>query len=348
MTAPWWATFGPAETTRRCGGLQHRLRWEAGRLTVPDHPEAEAELVLGTLGGDQPECIRLLRAWGEHSDDLDVLMLGPRSSTDMLTVDSDDAEQVRLGPAGWVGHVPRAGPAPGRVIPGMPLTWGSLWFSILRSFAVNARGLPHGTTAHGPGRAARATQMATLRATQGGAFLSRGPGGARAFVRGMSQDLARELARRADLLELLALGPAFQFRLSAAVAAAWSERDPGTAHPALTAALAGRLAPAVAAWLHINPDDVSCSIGAQRAITEHGGGSKRMRAAMPVSWLSEVWAPGLALVDGHLVTGITRAEFPNADVLALEVPGGEPAALAIRCQSSVGSSQSPRWRIIRA
>lgn len=66
---------------------------------------------------------------------------------------------------------------------------------------------------------------------------------------------------------------------------------------------------------------------------------------MPVSWLSEVWAPGLALVDGHLVTDITRAEFPDADVLTLEVPGGEPAALAVQCQSDASSSQVPRWRI---
>jgi len=336
MTAPWWATFGPAEATRRCGGLEHRLRWEAGRLTVPDHPEAEGELVLGALGGDQPECIRLLRAWGEHTDDLDVLMLGPRSSADTLTAGSRDAEQLRRGPAGWASHAPRPGPAPGGVIPGMPLTWGSLWFSTLRSFAVNARGPSRGTAAYGPGHAARATQMARLRAARGGAH---------AFMPGTGQDPDRELARRAELLDLLELGPAFQFRLSAAVAAARSQHDPGTARPALAAALAGRLAPAVAAWLHINPDDVSCSIGVERAITEQGGGRKGIRAAMPVSWLSEVWAPGLALVDGHLVTGIIRAGFPDADVLALEAPGGEPAALAVQCQGDASSSQLPRWRI---
>jgi hypothetical protein len=345
MTAPWWATFGPAEATCRCGGLQHRLRWEAGRLIAPDHPEAEGELVLGALGGDQPECIRLLRAWGEHSDDLDMLMLGPRSSADTLTVDSRDAEQLRRGPPGWPGRAPRPGPAPDSVIPGTPLTWGSLWFSTLRSFAVNARGLPRGTVTYGPGHAARTARVARPRAAQGGAFLSHRPGSARAFLPGSGQDLDGELARRAELLELLVLGPAFQFRLSATVAAAWSERDPGTARPALTAALAGRLAPAVAAWLHINPDDVSCSIGAERAITEQGGGTKGMRAAMPVSWLSEVWAPGLALVDGHLVTDITRAEFPDVDVLALEVPDGEPVALVVQCQSAASSSQVPRLRI---
>ena len=56
--------------------------------------------MLGALGGDQPECIRLLRAWGEHCDDLDVLVLGPRSSADPLTVDSRDAGQLRRRPAG--------------------------------------------------------------------------------------------------------------------------------------------------------------------------------------------------------------------------------------------------------
>ena len=106
MTAPWWAAFGPAEATCACGGLQHRLRWEACQLTAPDHPEAEGELVLGALGGDQPECIRLLRAWGEHCDDLDVLMLGPRSSADTLTAGSSDAGQLRRRPAGWARHAP--------------------------------------------------------------------------------------------------------------------------------------------------------------------------------------------------------------------------------------------------
>jgi hypothetical protein len=339
VTAPWWATFGPAEVTWRCGGLQHRLAWEAGRLTAPDHPEAEGELALGALGGDQPECIRLLRAWGEHCDDLDVLMLGPRSSADTLTVDSRDAEQLRRGLPGWAGHVPRPGPAPGGVIPGTPLTWGSLWFSTRYSFAANARG----TATHGPGHAARPTQMAMLRAAQA-AFLALRPGRTHAFLPGTGQDPARDLARRAELLELLALGPAFQFRLAATVAAR-SEHDPGTARPALAAALAGRLAPAVAAWLHIDPDDVTCSIGTERAITRQGGGKKGIEAAMPVSWLSEVWAPGLALVDGHLVTGITRAEFPDAEVLALDVPGGEPAPLAVQCQTDASSSQVPRWRI---
>ena len=159
----------------------------------------------------------------------------------------------------------------------------------------------------------------------------------------MGQDLDRELARRAELLELLALGPAFQFRLSATVAAAWSEYDPRTARPALTAALAGRLAPAVAAWLHVRPDEVQVSLA------DGPGGllwdGDRWRAG--IRWVAAVWGAGLAVIDGHLVVDVTHAEFPNADVLALEAPGGEPAALAVQCESATGSSQRPRWRIIR-
>jgi hypothetical protein len=263
-------------------------------------------------------------------------MLGPRSATDTLTVDSRDAERLRMALPGWTGYAP----LPGGAIPGMPLTWGSLWFRTLRSFVVNARSLPRGTAAYGPGSAA---VVARFHAMHAAAFPSHGPGRARAFLPGMGQDLDRELARRAELLELLALGPAFQFRLSATVAAAWSEHDPRTARPALTAALAGRLAPAVAAWLHVSPDEVQVSLA------EGSGGllwdGDRWRAG--IRWVAAVWGAGLAVIDGHLVVDVTHAEFPNADVLALEAPGGEPTALAVRCESATGSSQRPRWRIIR-
>jgi len=343
MTAPWWAAFGPAETTWCCGDQQHQLRWEAGRLAAVDHPEAEGELVLGALGGDQPECIRLLRAWGEHCDDLDVLMLGPRSATDALTVDSRDAERLRTEWPGRTGHAPLPGLAPGGVIPGMPLTWGSLWFGTLRSFAMNARGLPRGTGPHRPGPAPVGARVARLHTTYAGAFLSPGPGRTRALLPGMGHELDRELARRAELLELLALGPAFQFRLCATVAAAWSEHDPATARPALAAALAGRLAPAVAAWLHVSPDKVRVSLAEDPDGLVRDG--DQWRAG--IRWVAAVWGAGLAVIDGHLVTDVTHADFPNADVLALEAPGGEPTVLAVQCQSGTRSSQRPRWRIVR-
>ncbi len=53
------------------------------------------------------------------------------------------------------------------------------------------------------------------------------------------------------------------------------------------------------------------------------------------------------MIDGHLVADVTDAEFPNADVLALEAPGAEPAVLAVRCEDATGPPQGPRWRIVR-
>lgn len=340
MTAPWWAAFGPAQATARCGDQQHALRWEAGRITAPDHPDAEGELVLGTLGGDQPDCIRLLRAWGEHSDDLDALMLGPRSAADTLTVDLLHAERLRAGPGGSTGYAPLSA---GRR-PGMPLTWGTLWSSTRRSFAVNARGLPRGRAAYWAAPAARGARVAGRHVVTGGVSVVRARGAPVGALLRAGHDLDRELAQRAELLELFALGPAFQFRLCATVAARWSQRDPGTARPALTAALTGRLAPAIASW-------IGADVSGVRVLLEEGAGGlalagDRWRAGM--RWVATVWGAGLAVVDGRLVTDVTRAEYPNADVLALDEPSGEPAALAVRCESAAGSPHQPRWRIIRS
>jgi hypothetical protein len=43
-----------------------------------------------------------------------------------------------------------------------------------------------------------------------------------------------------------------------------------------------------------------------------------------------VWAPGFAVVDGHLVVSVLDAAWPTAQVLAVRSPGQDPAELAIR------------------
>jgi hypothetical protein len=144
---------------------------------------------------------------------------------------------------------------------------------------------------------------------------------------------------RLELIRLLALGAPFQFRLSATVAHAWSARGEHAsradrAGPALTAALAGRLAPAAAQWLRIDPDDVEVSPyggpgwgDVTRSTTE---GSARLLVRLPVGWLCDVWAPGFAVVGSHLVVDVLGAEWPQAHVLALRSPGQEPVQLDIR------------------
>jgi hypothetical protein len=65
---------------------KHRLRWQDGKLLAVDHPDAESELVLAALGGEHPECVRLVMAWNAHSSDLDVLAFGPRSAADTISL----------------------------------------------------------------------------------------------------------------------------------------------------------------------------------------------------------------------------------------------------------------------
>jgi hypothetical protein len=159
-------------------------------------------------------------------------------------------------------------------------------------------------------------------------------------MRRLSPEAGRAQARRADLLSLFALGRDFQLLLSGEVAAAWSAGpatapsappgDRAAARPALTAALTGRLAPAAATWLGIDPDDV-------RATLHEGPGwgsadldGSTLRAALPVGWLAQVWAPGLPVVGGHLVVDVLDAAWPMARVRALPRPGAEPTVLSIR------------------
>lgn len=77
-----------------CGQGRHIVRWEAGTLRLPSHPDAEAELVLAALGGEKARCVELAEAWGRHAEDLSVLAIGPRGPADEIAVSWDDVEAV--------------------------------------------------------------------------------------------------------------------------------------------------------------------------------------------------------------------------------------------------------------
>ncbi len=150
-------------------------------------------------------------------------------------------------------------------------------------------------------------------------------------------DEARQ--RRIGLLSLLALGPAFQARLSGQVVAAYAARpDEPDEHgrsrrPVLTAALDGRLAPVAGQWLGIDPDQVEVSLhtgpGWGSAELTGPGEQRRLRISLPADWLARVWACGLALTGRHLVVAVDRAGWPDARVLALRAPGTEPVLLDV-------------------
>ena len=371
---PWWAALPPASVRVPCGSGTHQLRWEQGALVAADHPDAEAELVLAALGGDRAECIGLTEAWGSRSDDLEVLAVGPRSAADELTITSDEIDQLRLAGSGLPGFGGR-----GRMLvagrSGTVSAGRSATVSAGRAGSVAAgRGWPGSGPAAHAWRLVRGRYIGLLRAgpargyatygvagSRSSSSLIRAVGSAGATMRshsvlsyGPGNETDRARARQAELLSLLTLSPALALRLTGTVAAAWADggRRPGdraAARPALTAALAGRLAPAARSWLGIDPGQVEVTLHedagwGQLAMTGSGS-DRKLRAALPAGWLASVWAAGLAVTGGHLIVGVQEAAWPGATVLGVPEPGAEPVILKVHAAGghwAVGTADGER------
>lgn len=306
----WFDSLPPADTAVPCGAGTHTVRWEAGRMTLTAHPDAEAEMVLGALGGDQPGCVTLAETWARHAGDLTVLTSGPRCEADRVNVDWAQVEELR----------------------------GQLPFGLANLISGTRPGQPGPATPPGTGRVLRhvrqshAGRGAAIQVTPG----FPGPG---------MEDIIRRQLQQIELLELLALGPEFQFRLAATVIAAWSgpdrRDDRATRRPELSGVLTGRFAPAARQWLGIDPDTVTVAPhegpgwGSLRVTGT--GRDRRLRASLPLSWLAEVWACGLAVVGGHLVVAVEEPGYPVARVLALPAPDAEPVPLRARATGDGGT-----------
>lgn len=352
----WYLSLPSADTEVPCGAGLHTVRWEGGQLSLPAHPDAEAELVLGALGGDKPGCVTLAETWARHVSDLAVLTAGPRSTSDRVAVSWDQVDRQR---ASWIGpgqaggfglarRTGRAGP-PGGPAPPQPSPAGP---GTHRSGPITSRvpGVP--PTPPAPGAQPRPHAQGPQPNPRAIAAVRRavaGPG-ALSFGGRMPEEFARRALQRFEVLELLALGTAFQFRLSGTVAAAWSQAsraDERARHrPELTAALTGRFAPAAEEWLGIDPDKVTVAPyegpGWGNLEVAGEGPDRRLRAALPVSWLSAVWACGLAVAGGHLVVAVEQPGYPRARVLALRAPDAPPAPLEVEASPDAPDGV-PRW-----
>jgi hypothetical protein len=300
----WYDSLPAADTQVPCGSGSHTVRWEAGELTLPAHPDAEAELVLAALGGDKPACVAVAETWARHTADLGVLATGPRCIADQVSVSREEIEQQRTA------------------LPPV-LSSGVSGISVAGSGAVSRR-----TTRPGLGS-----------------------GLAAALGSSMAETLRRQ-QQRLELLELLALGAPLQFRLSGAVCAAWAEPDRAdertSRRPELAAALTGRFAPAAEEWLGIDPDTVTVSPHegpGWGSVEQTGQGEgRRLRAALPVGWLADVWACGLAVVAGHLVVAVEEPGHPHAKVVALPAPGSEPVAIEVHATADALAGL-PTWEL---
>jgi hypothetical protein len=327
VSTPWWSALGPAQTEVTCGDEQHLIRWSQGRLLTPAHPDAESELVLAALGGGAPPCVELLQTWGAHADDLAVLAVGPRSADDRIDVSAPGSDEQ----LGW----PRPAFLRAR-------DWSNPRGEALFRRTAQRRRLALTARAATPAHRGQAGSRPMMPAgTSALAYSSRvvGPGP------GPDPALERTRARQAELRTLLALGTEFQWRLTGTVAAAWAQpqagHDQAAAGPALTAALAGRLAPVVQAWLGLEPGQVTASLHHGPGWGSLGTTSDGLAAALPADWLARIWAPGLALVAGHLVVAVPEAAWPRATVLALARPGTEPAELAVHWTAGHWTQMSP-------
>jgi hypothetical protein len=307
VISPWWAAFGPVEAQVACGPGQHTVLWADGTLHAVEHPDAEGELVLAALGGEATPCLDLVRTWERHTDDLVVLALAPRSADDLITITTAEIDELaqRRHPASWrLSHIAR-------------LKQGQF-----------------------PGGGSFATGRVSGSAAPPG----------RVMIGGAPTRLVQEGDQsRHELLRLLALGTPLQLRLSGAVAHAWSRWGPQAARadrarPALTAALTGRVGPTAARWLGIDLPQVEASLysgsGWGAIELDSSADDIRLKVALPVSWLAWVWAPGLAVVDGHFVVSVQHAAWPSARVLAISAPGRAPVELTV---SHEGSS----WSVVR-
>jgi hypothetical protein len=315
---PWFDCLPSCEAQVPCGPGWHTVHWEAGQLRLPEHPDAEAELVLAALGGEKAGCVRLAEAWGRHTSDLSVLAVGPRGPTDEITVgwpDVQAAEQVSTGGAG--------GLLPGRPGPWQAATWqqqAAIWQLASPPSAAGLRARHQQVQAEAEQVRQRRLDMLSL--------LALGYG----FQVRLAGQVAAAHAAAPDATARPALVAGITGRL-ALVAERWLGIDPNL----------------VTVSLHSGP-------GWGRSELTGAGERRQLRVALPADWLARVWACGLALAGGHLVVAVERAGWPRARVLALPAPGADPVPLDVHARGADqdppggdggpgGGADAPHWDV---
>jgi len=286
---PWFDCLPSCATHLQCGQGWHTIRWEAGELRLPNHPDAEAELVLAALGGDKPRCVEVAQAWERRAADLAVLAVGPRSPADKIAVSWFDVDAAARATQrrGQRGYLPAAGGS-GRLPPRMsgprPAT----------AFAAGAR--PEQATPDRERAARRRSDMLSLLAL-GYGFQ----------VRLIGQVAEAQADRPEAAMEKIRppLVAAITARL-APVAEEWLGIDPDR----------------VVVALHRGPGLGSAELTGR-------AGQRRLRVSLPAGWLGQVWAAGLSLTGRHLVVAVAQGGWPDARVLALRAPGTEPVLLDV-------------------
>ena len=343
---PWYGCLPGCAALVPCGQGRHAVRWEAGALVLPEHPDAEGELVLAALGGDKAGCVELAEIWGRHTTDLSVLAIGPRSPADEIAVSWEDVAAVKQ--ARWsFGARLAPGIRPGAArLP--PMQLASPPRSLAARMAARHR------------QVQQDIERSRLRTTDMLSLLALGYG----FQVRLIGQVAAVYADRLDGKEHQAgaqgdAGTEGRAGTEGEVSLEEGARADGGARvrPALVAALAGRLAPVAENWLGIDPDQLVVSLhsgpGWGSAELTGRGQERRLRVSLPAGWLASVWACGLALAGRHLVVAVEQPGWPEARVLGLRAPalggatGAEPEPLDVHATLGTpgGPPDAPHWEI---
>jgi hypothetical protein len=259
MSVPWWRGVPPAVAQVSCDGREHQLRWAAGELHAPGHPDLESEKILRALAGEDYACLDVLEAWEVHADDLRVLILASRGPADPVAVRLDEP-----GAAGWTGWTGRSAVARMQ----------------RRRSAVTA---VLGGAA--PASRERADPLATL-LSLGGPMQTR----LTATVAAAWRERLRDGAASAGAATALADATAPADTATAAVEAA---------RPALHAALYGRVVATLRAWTGRPDLQVALTMIGESdrpALAADGDG---IAVELPFGWISDVWARGLGTCWDH-------------------------------------------------
>jgi hypothetical protein len=340
---PWYSCLPGCAAQVPCGQGRHAVRWEAGALVLPEHPDAEGELVLAALGGEKAGCVELAEIWRRHTADLSVLAIGPRGPADEIAVSWEDVAAVKQARWSFGARLaPATRPAAAR-LPPMRLA------SPPRALAAHMAGRHRKAQEDMERSRQRTTDMLSLLAL-GYGFQVRLIGQVAAAYAGRLEDQAHraEAEEGAEAQggtrtegDAEAEGGAEGARPEGEVSLEEGAGADGgvRVRPALVAAIAGRLAPVAENWLGIDPDQLVVSLHSgpgwgSAELTGHGE-ERRLRVSVPARWLASVWACGLALVGRHLVVAVEQPGWPEARVLGLRAPalggatGAEPEPLDV-------------------
>lgn len=70
----WCQGFPPVTIAVECGGAEHRVTWRRGKLVLEDHA-ITAEEALIALGGEPPVCLEIVEAWRRATEDASILVV---------------------------------------------------------------------------------------------------------------------------------------------------------------------------------------------------------------------------------------------------------------------------------